>query len=449
MSNAPEHEHEREQDDLDVEIVEIPGPEKGAGERKIPSFLTRLQPHRLSRQRKLQLAATTGFVLLALLIIVASTSPVRERVLRALIPPTPTPLPTLAPGEDLFYVQGEPPWGHLFIDGHPVAHVPVTSIGLPLRLSLGRHILQWRAAPFITQACTLSVPPDFASDTCSDNQVVPKEGALYGLAISFPASLNSVLPGQRASLIDAVQAALDDQQSSTMVHPGEQYVSPAPCQHPQAAPFEFSPCYAVAQQLLKATLSFRLDTNMSSNQDCASPEPQPVCSFNYQSCHLLCTFGYSASAWFVGAAVQDLWTFTTLDGHVIAQDVLDNQIEESLVRMQITWDGTHWHVLAEMGQSFFNGPICQPIEMNTNLLGEVTVQWQFISAPVLADGCVAVATAGQLGTSTPTPSSTAYCLYRFGALVAANDIAHRLWPYMPVATGYEQSLVQHIVGSAS
>jgi hypothetical protein len=39
----------------------------------------------------------------------------------------------------------------------------------------------------------------------------------------------------------------------------------------------------------------------------------------------------------------------------------------------------------------------------------------------------------------------AYCLHRFGVLLAVNDAAHRLWPFLPVADAYERQVVQQLI----
>jgi hypothetical protein len=41
----------------------------------------------------------------------------------------------------------------------------------------------------------------------------------------------------------------------------------------------------------------------------------------------------------------------------------------------------------------------------------------------------------------------AYCLYRFGLLLAANDRAHEIWPHMLLADGYERNLAQQLAAS--
>ena len=145
---------------------------------------------------------------------------------------------------------------------------------------------------------------------------------------------------------------------------------------------------------------------------------------------------------------------------MVAQNVPDNLNKESLVELQITWDQAGWHVSPQLGgdQPFFSLPPCEPLAMNTNLLGDPQVNNPAISLASLlfsytvghslADGCVAVTTDLPLPGSTPTPSSphmqTAYLLYRFGIILAANMTAHSYWPYLPVAGAYEQQLAAQV-----
>lgn len=42
------------------------------------------------------------------------------------------------------------------------------------------------------------------------------------------------------------------------------------------------------------------------------------------------------------------------------------------------------------------------------------------------------------------PAPPAYYLYRFGVLLAANDLAHRYFPSLPIADTYEQTSAQQI-----
>jgi hypothetical protein len=67
-------------------------------------------------------------------------------------------------------------------------------------------------------------------------------------------------------------------------------------------------------------------------------------------------------------------------------------------------------------------------------------------ATVPAIGCVEIvqATAANPSSSVPNSSPQALFLYRFGIMFAANALAHRYWPSMPVTNPYEQSLAKHL-----
>src|SRR5947209_1257434 len=100
---------------------------------------------RLPRQRKFQLAITTSLVVLTVLLILVSTPSVRNLAADVFLGPTPT-IP-LAPETDLFYIEANPPWGHLSVDGQPVTRLAMIGIDTPLRLSRGTHLLIWQAEP--------------------------------------------------------------------------------------------------------------------------------------------------------------------------------------------------------------------------------------------------------------------------------------------------------------
>lgn len=461
---------EQSQDEFPVEITDLDKP--GTAAHRSPHTASRARF--VSRRYRLPVTVVTvSMVVLAILLILGTATPVRELVGSLLVRHTSTPTPVLPlfPGEDLFYVQAEPSWGHLFIDGHAVAHPPVVSVDSPLRLSRGRHALIWRAEPFQDQQCTLSVPPRIGTDTCEDNQSVQTKPGVFASIIRFSESLD-MLPGeQRTALVKAAQDALDAQQSTDTVQPGELYaLSPrdAACKPTAIEPS----CYAVARQSLAATLRFQLDTNAASPETCLDPEPG--CTFLHQNCYVFCPLGADTmGSWDVFAPVLPLWTFATQSGQVIERDVPGNSLwdyatgqmaDESLQELDITWDHQAWQVVVPTNggvQAFgFLNPVCAIANSETQFLnppadanGPIYLQWQFASDGVLAAGCVGVGSPAQpLGitpTPTQTPSILAYCLQRFGVLLAANDVAHRIWPNLPLADAYEQRLAQQLAASLS
>ena len=469
-------EPERPQDDSIIEIADInelddiaadSGRESSSSAR---SSGAGLEPRFSPRQRWVQLIITTSIVVLAVLVILGSTASVRELARGVFIRPTSTPVPALAPGADLFYVQGSPPWGQLSIDGHKVAHLPKISVDPPLRLSRGQHTLGWQAEPFQGQSCTVSIPSRYATDTCRYKATVQLNPGLMAWLLTFSISLATLSSEQRSALIEVARAATDTWQSTDIVRPGELYaLSP---QDPECKPSFPEPlCYATAKQPMKAALSFQLDADAVANKSCAGP--QPGCTFLYQNCHLFCTGSPPASSaaqeWDVFAPVRVVWEFVTLDGRILARDVPDNSLwdyatgrvnNEALVPLRITWDSLGWHVTIAADVSVQNdgslNPICGAAQKGVQLLqppasatgAPVYPQWEFASGPLPAAGCLAVGTPQPDAFTTATPSTSPllapYCLHRFGVVLAANDIAHRFWPDLPVADAYEQRLAQQL-----
>lgn len=435
----------REPDHRDVQIVDLPGEGDATNAGKRIMLPSRFKPPLATRRRLIMLIMLAA---MTLLIIFSSIVSIRDFVAHTI--PTPTPTPALDVSQ--FYVQGDPPWGQLLIDGHAVAHLPAIKTDPPLSLASGRHTLQWRAAPFIPQSCTISVPADFSSDTCIDNSAVAISGGRYVQIITFIASLDNLPPDQQAALISATQAALDGQQSTATVQPGEYYAMPGSCRETPLIGIQIAQCSAIARQPLKAILSFQLDANASVDASCDSPEQQESCAVNGQNCHLFCSVGFVPSAWNAGIAVQAFWAFKMPDGHIVARNVPDNPSEEDYVPVRIIRSPMGWHVTPLLGGSSGSAPpsgypVCQPLEGNLNLLGEPMTtgpwQWKFATGAVLADGCAAEAIPEPASGAAPAPSAHgAYFLYRFGVILAANNAARGDWGFLPVADAYEQALAQ-------
>jgi hypothetical protein len=319
-------EFERPQADLEVEIADLnpvgATPDPPTSVRSVP--LPRFSP----RQRRWQLAGTTAVVVLAMVIILGSAAPVRELVGGALsgLPPTSPPV------TDLFYIQAGPSWGHLSIDGHTVSHFPAPGVGPPLRLSHGRHVLVWRAYPFATQRCTLTVPANPHADTCHDEPALGPLIPASASTIRFAESLNTLSTRERAALIQATRQALESKQYSEMVQPGEFYAlasgvsgsQPDPCKV-QAHLFL---CYVMAEHPLRARLSFPLDLDTSPNSPCSLARS---CLFEDQDCRLFCdvpllvsqTSSPAAQVWKVMVVVHSFWRYETLDGQMIASHEAD------------------------------------------------------------------------------------------------------------------------------
>jgi len=457
-------ESERPQDDFEIEITDIDELEAAGSSLKPlrPSISLRFSP----RQRRLQLTITSAIVVLAILLILGSTASVRDLVSRELIIPTLIPELTSGIGADLFYIQANPPWGHLSIDGQEVAHLPRLNVDPPLRISQGQHVLVWHADPFPPQSCTLSVPARYRTDTCT----------VYGSIITFAASINMLPAVQRAQLIQATQMALDTTQSSETIQPGELYAFAPGISGSENNPCRITTqsilCFAVAKQPLQATLRFQLDTDTSPDTPCSISQ---ACILNGRDCRLFCdgpVIGGPGShltttpEWNVLAVVRSLWEYSTLDGQIIARDQADTFIAEMgndhFVSLSITWNNSGWQVSALFSNSHtpFRETVCDSAKgdaqalAGTFVINKLPLQFkeQSVSGANPAAGCVVVITPGRV--PGPRPSSTivqplaAYCLHRFGVLLAANDLAHRQWPFLPLADAYEQALAFQLAAGA-
>src|SRR6266571_2563341 len=202
---------DQSQDDFAVEITDLDKPQTAA--HRLPRASSRVRF--ISRRHRLPvIVVTSAIVVLALLLILETATPVRELVGTLFARHTPTPIPTLFPGEDLFYIQAEPSWGHLILDGHAVGHLPMIGIQTPLRLSRGKHTLTWRAEPFSEQQCILSVPVNYAIATCTVNRTVQMRSGIFAFIVTFSESLDTLPDIQRNALVEAARQALDTQQST-------------------------------------------------------------------------------------------------------------------------------------------------------------------------------------------------------------------------------------------
>lgn len=451
MSETTDQEHPA--DDQDVEIVPLLDNPIGT------QFIAPV-PRFTPRQRRMQLIVTISVVILALAILFSSSPVVRDLII-------PSPSPTLVPGVNLFYIQLQPAWGKISVDGRALARLPVIGKDAPLQLAPGRHMLQWIAPPFITQSCTVSVPPS-QNDTCSYNATQALSDGLSAWVVKFSASLAMLSGEQRASLIDVAQAALDMSDTTTTVQPGERYSVQS--RHVR---------YSVATTPLKAMLRFVLDTDPNSSGSCiiGGRDTGQGCFYVGQDCRLFCsdppfpiysgppaTPTSSGSTWNVLATIYPTWNYTTLSGRKVAvaqsDDVseLERDDDEFLQLLSISWSGAAWHVTARVSDTNpFENPVCGIAQDETQsgtllsrkLPANVSIQWYDVDEPLYAAGCVALLVLIQGHPKTVPPSTytitLAYFLHRFGVLLAANPLAHRLVPSLPIADAADQQLAVQIV----
>ena len=434
-------------DDQHVEIVDLPGYERAkAGKPRFQHTLRRLWQHRL-----VQVAGILVLVLFCLLALLNGAPGLRSFMLTNILGVNPTPTSMIGPNIDLFYVNAAPPWGVLSIDGKGLARLPDPAAGLPLRLGPGSHRLTWRAAPFPTQSCVISVP-SLSTDTCLATETSQTPEQHLAWIVSFQNSMLTLPKGQQDALNARIQQKLDGLQASELVQPGEQFVETTASGD---GPDPRVPIGA-ANQPLRATMHLTLDSAGEGNA-CTSGETVNICTINEERCGGLCTQGSQGTAWNVLAIVRTSWTYATLDGRVVAADMADAEGGASLIEhvlaLTIRWDGANWHVQA--AAQFFNGPIpCVAaaddgsISSNFGTTPFQAFEWRYIPAPNIAAGCLIALTSISNGGPSPTASSQLLYLHRFGMFIAVNRLAQEYNPYLPHPTPNELSLARELAALA-
>ena len=426
-----------------------------------------LAPRFSLRQRRKQLVFTVGFVSMLLVVLLGSYAPTRQTLVRTFSAPV-TPTSTLTPGTDRFYIAGEPTWGHLFVDGKLVTHLPdPIRSEPPLQLSRGKHMLTWIAAPFPARSCTVSVPPDFRVDSCDFNSFIQTNTIRSAWLFSFPVALTDLPVASQNALIQVTQNALDTHSPSETVRVGEVYASSTTKNG-----------IAVAKEPLTARLRYKLDVMDMSISTCSQVLiiDNQECAYQGQDCHLFCTapqlfstpINGPAQTWDALAVVSYKWDYSTLSGKIVASNQPDQlpgvTPQNHLIPLQISWDGTQWHVVSSLSQldpSMFTGDVATEMSPAcasaiSNVAGDKSLarvlpsyystSWLYSTADNPAVGCVGMVTLQ--GGMPQTPQQTpAYCLHRFGIFLAANKIAHEYFPAMPVADAYEVELARQIANS--
>jgi len=444
-------------DDAAVEITDL-NQDGEEGSANAPRCFTEtwLFSHRYRKQRTIVTATCIG---LMLLIILFAVTPVNRLFLHG------SP-PTSKPASSFFGLDANPPWGSLSVDGK---HVVLISRGGYAVFSLqhGQHTLTWQAAPFAPQQCRISVPLGFDRDTCQFSDAAPQLGDTISAYIRFSTNVGMLSAVQRTTLIQEAQAVLDRQQSSETIQVGEVYA-----QTPEIAGTNtrsctvirgVAVCFAEAHQPLKAVLDLQLDTGSSPSAPCAIG----ACDSGNQNCRLFCdvpafagsTITLSPAVWQASVQVQLLWQFTTREGRLVEENQADSfilgQQNASPVPLNIIWNGRGWGVTVNRQSSSFGNddPVCQASvgDVYSLLFGSTPLnsELQLLSGPTYASGCLIKISLLSSLNSTPTPtttaSQTAYVMQRFGVLLAVNALAHRLWPFLHIASASTQVIAQQLI----
>lgn len=418
--------------DLEVEIVDL----ECVHDRKRPRAGWRFT----RGQRRVGTIVTVIIYLVTLGLLVSTFPGLGARIWQHLFPAG------AAPRTASFYLSGNPSWGHFTIDGQPVAHLPIIGRDRPLALPPGTYTIDWHTAPFRPQRCTLSLTLTRAptvGPSCVVRSVFVGGRASRVQVVCFFASLHDLPPAQQAQVLHLVGAALAGQDEQAIVQPGEWYalaahepgVAPALCRSTVVGAL----CATRATRTLHATLQMQMDAGDPAAAACRFLCPNPE-------------MAPGARGWNVQIPVRGSWMYTPLSGPLSEQPQplsFDGAAPvPQVVSLYLTWSQRGWQALlldaAGMIDSPERNPLCRQAAHDLQRIsgpgrsraGLVQVVGASASAP--AEGClVAFALAGR-------PQALAYCLARFGVLLAANDRARRLWPYLPVASAQEQQLVARL-----
>ncbi len=224
-----------------------------------------------------------------------------------------------------------------------------------------------------------------------------------------------------------------------------------------------------ATQPLKATLSFHIDTSLTSSRNCIGGHGDS-CTYNGQNCLELCVFtnvqsiangntftSLTGPDWYAIGLFYPTWTYRTISGALVAEnqpDVFNQYVgTDHSMLLHILWKASAWSVTLEPNANLANIPVTvDPACASLNGLVQATttytithdgtgtnLDWQAFAGTNRAAGCLGVATPHQ------SQATTAYVLYRFGVLLAANAAAHRYFPALPVADSSEQVIAQQIM----
>ncbi|HLJ79965.1 MAG TPA: hypothetical protein VKT52_00680, partial [Ktedonobacterales bacterium] len=153
--------------------------------------------------------------------------------------------------------------------------------------------------------------------------------------------------------------------------------------------------------------------------------------------------------------VHASWTYTTLDGHMVALG-LGEAFGMQLAVLRVTWDGVEWHVTPILGTTpglpATDDLVCDPARF---WLGDNSTwsfmmsdpppgaQAQYISDSIPTDGCLAVLN------QHPPDAPSAVFLEHCGVLLAVNAEAENGGSAgLPMANAAERQLAQQLAAQA-
>jgi hypothetical protein len=321
-------------------------------------------------------------------------------------------------------VENGAPWGKFTVDNHPVDLVRLIEGAQALHLAVGQHTLVYTAAPFAPLHCQISVPAQ-QSDTCpiSSPPVASSDMRVIDLG-SSPLRLTAAQYGR---FVRAVNSALTTGTSSALVTAGEQYL-------------DASGTPVTATEPLHAKLTYTLDPQ---------PDYTPTPPWPIDACTLICKRhdlvvpGKNQTAWVLVARAHARWSYTTSSGTTFSAPAAPATVGSDVLLDVIAWWHDGWHAaLNPTDPQRASCSIANVYARHMRVVDAKGMGLEVVPAANDASGCVVEAVT-YVSHSARAPDIALY-VYRFGVLLAANEVARRNTPDVPRADAAARRLVTHL-----
>lgn len=408
-------------DDEELEITPLE-PERRGEPGKVSSTPWRLVPN--DPRARFTLSATTVLLiaLVVLLIVPGGPATIFQALGRA---PASTPAPARDSMQDGYVtVENGAPWGTLRIDGHTQNLLALLEGVEPLRLPPGHHTLAYQAAPFPSLRCRISFPIA-SSDTCPVQVLAPESMGVRVLDLgSSPARLNA---SQYQAFVRTVEDALVTASSATRVTPGERYLNA-------------DGTIATATTPLSAQLIYSLDKQ---------PGYQPIPAWPSYLCTLVCKRhdliipSKNQAAWVLVARSHATWQYTRPDGTTFTAPAAPQAVGSDFLLDVLAWWQNGWH--AEVNPTDPQRASCAIASTYARIAHAAQTRStaiETVAAAQDADGCLVEA--GVFATNSTSTTDLALYIYRFGVLLAVNDLAHHTTPQLPIASATARQLAARL-----
>lgn len=380
-----------------------------------------------ARSRALRVVALLATALLVIATLTGlfarSTSDPRGALGTLLRLATPTPDATFVPGANVIFVSNGAPWGTLSIDGRRMPSLALA--GASIHVTRGTHHLVYQARYFPTLRCVFSAPR-VASDTCPlDTSEDMLQFLLdQGLArvINLGSTGATLQDDQRAALIQQINAQLVAESASAPIAPGERYLDSQ-------------------GRLVTATspLTFRMTLALDGSE---------IPGQEGSTCYQLCPNPSFTSSqppdpaqWTVRVTLDATWAITDAGGKLLTPLLYEagqpNPLSDSIdINVALTAAGWVVSGLASQNANVVANAAFATLGNVVSATGDsVNGAGITLGRNPLA-GCVL---------SVSVNNTHVNVLWRFGALLALDAAAQRVFPQLPLANATERAAASDIL----